>query len=548
MARYFVEGKVQLKKGDIAVACLTSEGRESMVDNRNHRNLRVKIMSVSILIISLMLVACQKTPSEKVVVDKSEGLPEESVIPVEKNKIAKDLGVPKHWQETLYRNEGFITLEADYEMKIPEIYNTPVYAYEIRTMDQELLEQLCAYFSEGKPLYKSQELTKSELQNEREQIAKGAGNWGYYPEDNRNNALAKIDAQIENAKEQRGERQYIEAKLTAPEPLGTEIIGKPSHNGANRPRNFSWYYDTEKPIGFTARIEKGQVLDPVVRAISYDDEIGSTTAFVYRQGTFIDEKELEQEQALDSAFDHGRGEYLHYLASGLDQADDSAFTSDQAIASAKRVLEELEIEGMAVAECVKAFGSSESESFAGVVDDGSSKSHGYAVYISPKAGDVVGYSLPFAARQGNELSEVTYAPSFRTANIRIIVTEAGVKSFEWEDISRKKDMIAENTKLLHFDKIKEKLADHLLYAQVAKLGGMDSEGYENIYTVNKVQLRAANIEAYNDPEAAWLVPVWVFDVAYVSTYTSAGETETYLSNIETVVLNAIDGGFIRVKM
>ena len=94
----------------------------------------------------------------------------------------------------------------------------------------------------------------------------------------------------------------------------------------------------------------------------------------------------------------------------------------------------------------------------------------------------------------------------------MIVTKEGIQLFEWTDISKKTDVIAENTKLLTFDEIKEKLADHLLYAQIANLGGISPEGFANIYTVKNVQLRAANINAYNKPKRSWLVPVWVFDV------------------------------------
>lgn len=56
-----------------------------------------------------------------------------------------------------------------------------------------------------------------------------------------------------------------------------------------------------------------------------------------------------------------------------------------------------------------------------------------------------------------------------------------------EGIAEKKtDVIAENTKLLTFDEMKEKLADHLLYAQIANLGGISPDGFTNIYTVKRV--------------------------------------------------------------
>lgn len=117
-----------------------------------------------------------------------------------------------------------------------------------------------------------------------------------------------------------------------------------------------------------------------------------------------------------------------------------------------------------------------------------------------------------------------------------------------EGIAEKKtDVIAENTKLLTFDEMKEKLADYLLYAQIANLGGISPDGFTNIYTVKRVQLRAANINAYNESKVSWLVPVWVFDVEGKMQHKTGKEITTDNLGPETVVLNTIDGGFIQVQ-
>ena len=68
------------------------------------------------------------------------------------------------------------------------------------------------------------------------------------------------------------------------------------------------------------------------------------------------------------------------------------------------------------------------------------------------------------------------------------------------------------------------------------------------YIIKNVQLRAANINAYENPEAAWLVPVWIFDVEGEETYTTTEVTDQRKMGPETVVLNAIDGGFVQVQV
>lgn len=76
--------------------------------------------------------------------DKSKGLSEENIIPKEKDGKEKQLNIPEHWKETITRKDGFITVEADDDISIGNIYNTPVYAYKIRKMDRKVLENLCA--------------------------------------------------------------------------------------------------------------------------------------------------------------------------------------------------------------------------------------------------------------------------------------------------------------------------------------------------------------------------------------------------------------------
>ena len=142
----------------------------------------------------------------------------------------------------------------------------------------------------------------------------------------------------------------------------------------------------------------------------------------------------------------------------MEHVTDENFTEKDAVKMAKSVLKELSITEMDVGDCVKAIGNTDSESWAGVGTDDTQVSSGYAVYFSVKAGDVVGYPLTLASKQYENLAETVYAPSFITEGIRMIVTKEGIQLFEWTDISKKTDVIAENTKLLTFDEIKEKLA------------------------------------------------------------------------------------------
>ena len=80
-----------------------------------------------LLVMLCFTTACAETPKEKIVVSKSEGLPSEAIIPADNNTV-KDLEVPDHWKNTIEKSDGYVKVTADYEMDIPEIYNTPVYS------------------------------------------------------------------------------------------------------------------------------------------------------------------------------------------------------------------------------------------------------------------------------------------------------------------------------------------------------------------------------------------------------------------------------------
>lgn len=501
------------------------------------------IMAVFVLIVGVALAACVKTPDEKVVVDKSKGLAKENIIPKE-DKIPKDLGIPEHWQETINKSDGFVILSADCDIRIPDIYNTPVYSYERKPMTDKLLKKLCTYFSDGDKLYEDPAMTKSELKTEKDKLLNYKGRWGSSKEAiSRQSVLemtAKLDELIEKAPESKEEHKDIDIKLMSPYQTEVEYVKGWWHTRIWH----GWYYDTEKKIGFTARIDRGREIDPIIRAINSDDKVGSTTGFVFSQGTFIDEKELEQDWNNQKAFEWGMEEYLNYLTDKMEQTVDETFSKEDALKEVDQILKDLSIEELAVTDCVKAIGTMDSESWAGLDEDNLSLSAGYSIYLSPKAGDLLGYPLPRRPLY-NDLPETLYAPSFLTEKLRIVVTREGIQRFEWIDISKKEDTIAENTKLLPFDKIQDRVLEHLFYAEISNFG--EKEGYSISYEVKDVQLRAANINAYEDSSAAWLVPVWVFDIERSVSYKTADQSLEYNSGIHTVVLNAIDGGYVTLQ-
>ena len=486
--------------------------------------------------LTMNLSGCQSTPEDAVVVDKSEGLPKESILEVD-NENPKDLGVPVFWEETLERHDGYVTINVECETNIGEIYNTPVYEYEMINLSNERLKELCAYFANGFQLYKEPAMTKSQLKQEKEDMMEQTNFW-------RREVYTKIDELIETAPEII-DYEYVDAEFTVPYQTEREIIKAEEGNASSMFSEF--YFETNEKIGFKARVDKKRELNPSIQVINYNKEVGSTSNFVYRQGTFVDEVWIEKEFDNHKTLDYGEEveEDLKRIKIQIEDSDTENFTKEDALQKVKSVLEDLSLKGYSVTECYKATGTPDYEGMAGLYKDDLTLVPAYSVYLSYELGSLSGYENPFQ-RPFDSLPEQIYAPSFSTEEIHMVVTEDEVQLFEWTNISEKTSTIADNTKLMPFEEMKEKFADHLLYKSIAALGE-DSKSHGNLVKVNvkNVELRAVNVPAFENTDAVWLVSAWVFTLE--ETWITDTLGEMYMGE-EVVVLNAIDGGYVRPRI
>ena len=498
-----------------------------------------KILSICcVLCMVLSLAACQETPEEEIVLDKSKGLPKDSILPKE-SQIPKDFGAPDQWQESVEKGNIAVSIKADCQINLPQIYNAPVYELEVQHMTGELLEQLCEYFSDGNPLYKEPEMSKARLEEEKEILQQGKGEWGFDDQEIIDAKTDQIDELLQDAPPKES-KESVEVKLDKPRQTEYERIQTKS--GSIAPRYSKFYFDTDEKIGFRARVDCGKKTDPLIYAIDYDEDVGSTTNFLFQQGNFIDEKELAKKLKNCELLQIGQNylEYLQWIETEMNDTDRFTISEEEAVAMCGKVLEDLGLNDYTMTGCCRTVGTAEGESMAGVNQDEGITDYGFSIYYNRKAGELAGYEQPFQ-QPFNDLPEEVYAPPFATEQIRIIVTGEGIMQFEWDNLSQKAGTIAENTELLSFDEIKEKLYDHLLYVSLAKYG---EEDYGDIYyyEIRDVQLRGANVPAFENPDGAWLVPVWVFTVGHEVTFGTLGTTP--FSDM-IVVLNAIDGGYIQ---
>ena len=482
------------------------------------------------------LTACVETPEEKIVTDKKKESVSENIIPASKDP--KKLEIPKHWTDTIEKSDGFVTIHADYEMNIPEIYNTPVYAYEMKKMSNQELKRLCDYFSEGNKIYRYPKMSKNELKKEQEKIENFQGRWANFEviasAPNVQNMFKQLDEMVAQAPDKKEALQYVTAKWETP--YQTE---RDKFDGQS-----DFYYDTKDNVGLSVRVDKGRNTDPVIRAVNYDTKAGSVTRFQYQEGTYVDERTIER---LDAGSEEDPPEYKSWVEKLKTRiSDEPGIKEHEAQKKAEQVLKDLKITGMKMQECVKAVGNAETESW-GMLDEECNNETGYSIYFYRTEGNLAGYETTYSGVYGDssKIPETVYAPKFGTESIEMIITKNGIKKFRWNNISVKKEKIADNTRLLSFEKIKEKLAQHILYMQISDDGERaKKEGMKYIYEIRDVKLRLGNISAYEDPKSVWLVPVWVFEM---DRSWECKEQVNKESLPFEVTLNAIDGGYIEIE-
>ena len=227
------------------------------------------------------LVGCQSTPEEAVVVDKSEGLPQESILEVD-NENPKELEVPECWEEILEKDEGFIKLTADCEIEIPEVYSVPVYSYEMKKLTNKELSKLCDYFAGENELYREPLMTKAELIVEKEKLSERVGHWTYYGYSELYEIEKMINELINEAPETRETMTIVEPEFS--EPYQTTLEKYKEMLGAASSKYSKFYFDTNENIGFKARVNNGEELNPCIYAMNYNSKLGSTTCFLYVNG------------------------------------------------------------------------------------------------------------------------------------------------------------------------------------------------------------------------------------------------------------------------
>lgn len=496
-------------------------------------------MKRTILLISILcitLTGCQKTPEKSAVVSKADGLGKGIAIKPLKNGEKRATDIPEHWKMDEEKNKDRVVVSADLDLGKMEIGNLPVKEMKNYAMSQDKLENLVSYFAKGEDLYVPQIHTKDVYQKNIDRIENKEGVYGY-------RAIWTLFKDIENAMKK--------AVTLAPESPAqaekTDInfrkkIEDPALAAAQREEDKK---EDNAKIYFSADVGKERTSH--IDAQRYDSKVGSSSDFSWKQGAGIIESNDIQSAKMSNDFSMQTGQdttgYDNKFDELLGQYEarlkEEPFGEDEGEKQAEKVLSDLDITDMKLSSSQKVLwfpkGAIPDKQTAGLFDDlfwqgdlGKAKA-GYQYVFSPS---INGISVGQITVHTDEKTANAYSSPFPVESVTITVTGDGIVSFYWEGMAKEAKVIADNTKLLPFKAIQEKLLEQVFYWGT-KSGQPADDPTVFRYIVTSAQFLYTYIPAYKKPEDSWLVPAWVFKVRE----NSGGKDAQYMY----FVFNALDG-------
>ncbi|WP_395015322.1 DUF6034 family protein [Robinsoniella peoriensis] len=525
---------------------MVKEIRKRSRQNKQYRqNNRKKWYGMILLAVMLgcTVTACQKTPDQAPVVNKSEGLPKGCIIDKVKDGELKQIDAPEHWKETMERMDGRVTVEADVDIPRLSVSNTPVLELKKANFDNEQLKKLTDYFFKGRKFYQKPQMTKEELSHQITNIENKSGIYGEgtFLMLSKMEWKPRLEELMEKAPDKKQEKIYRKPEFSKPVQSEMEYMWWGTEDEMVRTENNC----------FWAVVETGEKVDPIIKAFSLNEKAGTAGYFSYSIGDVYDEEFLNSDKE-DCIWDRknrypqgskhldDKEDFIQRCESAM---ENPAIAIDDAVETGNKILKDLGITGLSLEQCKKAVWFPNPPIWG----------HGYEDYALDLGENKAAYTLlyswnldgiseyrPIRGTLHNDMPELTYNPPFQPEKIEITVTEDGVVGFSWINMAELYQVVAENTKLLPFDKIKDRLAEHLQYIGLPPdgAGGADKDQTVVTFKVKSAELKAAYSTAFNAPDHVWLIPVWVFVVQ------SSYEGSEMYTMPETVFLNGIDGGFV----
>ena len=511
----------------------------------------LKKACVGIGIASFVLTGCQKTPEESAVVSKEDGLSKNVIAkPLEAGE-TREMDIPTHWQMEELRNKDRMLLQADLDLEEKKLGNLPVIEMKNHVLTEEELKALVKYFTEGEELYECQPYTKDVYEEVISRIENGEG---MYAASYHWLERLKIKQSAESGMELAPEKSALQEKKKIE--FTTRFVDEGYEKAVMEQvgaalEGFDLYENRDEKVWF--EVDAGGVgteRKARIKAETYDPEVGNNSSFSWTTGLEsysyqeFDSRRMFFTSQMENTF---TPQMLERMDLFEERYTNSTFDKAAGVAQAEQVIKELGIADMSLSSEEQVLWFPQNSYTEGSdrigetndlwwMADSATTECGYRYIFSREIG---GLNVMVGNTAVIETTEEMYSPPFPSETITITVTESGVKSFVWEGMSEEVKLIAENTELLPFEKIQERLAEQIFYWYSGCTAGQPEDDPTQFqYRVTDAKLGYTYINAYKNPEHAWLVPAWSF----TAIEGKGGEDWQYLSYlIEALEGRAITG-------
>ena len=470
-----------------------------------------------LIIIMILLSACQPTPEEEIVVNKNDGKFQQAldVTPEETAQIDADSQVqeteipvvyPERWQAEFEKYNGRLKFAIDADVVVSDAKSYPVVTLKPYYVPIEQANKIVEAVFGALDVYCGiYERTKEQIQD----------------------MIVQVKADIKKAENDGDEEmaeQYRETLVSMTESL------KEAPDEATY-RKYKGEYDIynskdSEQWSITLRQDPMDVKTPslsIHNIIRCEMSNGYDTSILY--GNFSEDQHIFCDDSILKT------EY----------SDNPIFNTDEAkkaVQKANSFLSDIDIKDRVV-----------EQMYAIAASEGSDEIIGYKVYYGKKFNNII---IPSGVQSGgpvmgnyNEDQENYIAP-FTYEQLVVEVTDSKISKFEWEYPFEINEIIKDNIELLPFDEIMSR-AETQLAVKYAYLEGREDES-QNLY-VDEIILTYAVAPIQDKRYQYMLVPVWAFygGVDYcdkTEVYPGEFREGRYPRHSSLLTINAVDGSVI----
>lgn len=488
--------------------------------------LLAKILT-AIIALSYFTVACQPAPEKEVVVNKAQGLPP-TALNTEKDEPYQ---VPETWQTAERIGDG-ININIDAKVIFPQTSVFPVNKLERRELAQQRADELIRYFAPDTKFYSGDIMTKADYERELIEARRGQFIDGEYVVTEESKAWAKeIEKNLKNAPETNNQRE-----------ISTEFAYYTDYDGKtdeSRGKNYIYLNfktaDGDKASIYATRYENGK---SPYNWFNYKKELNFSTQSYFEDYYFTpdDQKQYASAQEL-----RNEDNIKKFLSGGFFENFD--FTQEQAISQAEKIIADLNIGDMRIVNIEKVA----VEQYEGMdFSSADGYKQGYILSYTRHMGNLDGLlGQSFASSDGDRRNdkEPEYTSPFSLESLTMVIDADGIMLFSWNDMSQVIENVSENSVLIPFDEVKERIFNQIKFIYLPMLEyTKDINAYSIEIDIHTLRLCSAYINAKNEPDKAWQVPVWVAEGKLKNIYSSEGNSDE--QPIMYIVINALDGGIV----